>query len=84
MIQEGRNISISEKLPRDSKISEKVYNLFIEKRKPLNTDDIAILLGISKRSVRYAVNLLYDAKIVIKMPNLDDLRTSCYMLKPVK
>ena len=63
-----------------TKLSEKVYKLLVEKNKPLKTDDIAFHLGISKRSARYAVNLLFDAKNIIKIPDLQDLRTSYYIL----
>ena len=63
------------------KLSEKVYKLLVEKNRPLKTDDIAFHLGISTRSARYAVNLLYDTKNIIKIPDLQDLRTSYYILK---
>ena len=70
---------MGEIVPNDSKLSEKVYNLLVDKNKPLKTDDIAIFLGISKRSARYAVNLLFDTKNIIKIPNLQDLRTFYYI-----
>ena len=63
-------------MPKGSRLSDKVYNLLVEKIKPLKADDIAFHLGISKRSARYAVNLLFDAKNIIKIPDLEDLRTS--------
>ena len=68
-------------MPKGSKLSEKVYKLLVEKNKPLKTDDIAFHLGISKRSARYAVNLLFDSKNIMKIPDLQDLRTFYYMLR---
>ena len=64
----------------ESKLSEKVYNLLLEQNRSLKTDDIAFHLGITKRSARYAVNLLFDTKNIIKVPDLEDLRTSYYVL----
>ena len=68
------------KISKLSKLSEKVYKLLVEKNQPLKTDDIALLLGISKRSARYALNLLFDTTNIMKIPDLHDLRTFYYML----
>lgn len=72
-----------EKLVKSSKLSLKVYNLLLDKKKPLKPDEIANLLEITLRSARYAVNRLYEQKIVSKIPDLEDLRTSYYVLNKI-
>jgi len=49
--------------------------------KPMKPEEISVLLDMNQRSVRYALNILYDHQLVDKIPDMEDLRTSYYFLK---
>jgi len=64
-----------------SKLSLKVlHTLQDHTEKPMKPVDISSLLDMNQRSVRYALNILYDHDLVIKVPDMDDLRTSYYAI----
>lgn len=44
--------------------------------KPMKPEEISNILDMNQRSVRYALNILYNHDLVNKVPNMDDLRTS--------
>ncbi len=69
------------KLRKTSKLSKKVFNILVEKDKPMKPDEIALLLGIGQRSTRYAVNLLLEQGSIGAYPDLYDLRSNYYFIK---
>ncbi len=68
---------------KQSKLSLKVLNLLQANadNKPMKPEEISVLLDMNQRSVRYALNILYDHQLVDKIPDMEDLRTSYYFLK---
>lgn len=68
---------------KQSKLSLKVLNVLTANadNKPMKPEEISVLLDMNQRSVRYALNILYDHQLVDKIPDMEDLRTSYYFLK---
>lgn len=67
------------RLPRSVK---KVFNLFeTTLADSLKIKDIIDMTGMSKKTVRFALNWLLEANIVGRHPDLEDLRTYFYYLK---
>ncbi|MHA1989799.1 MAG: ArsR family transcriptional regulator [Candidatus Hodarchaeales archaeon] len=67
------------RLPRSVK---KVYNLFETTiSESLKIKDIIDMTGMSKKTVRFALNWLLEANIVGRHPDLEDLRTYFYYLR---
>ena len=67
---------------KQSKLSLKVLGVLQNADyKPMKPEDISVLLDMNQRSVRYALNILYDHQLVDKIPDMEDLRTSYYFLK---
>lgn len=72
------------KVRKTSELLKKVYNILLEKDKPMKPDEIALVLGVGKRSTRYAVNLLVEQGSLGTYPDLDDLRTKFYFIKKLQ
>lgn len=67
---------------KQSKLSLKVLSILqANTSKPMKPEEISLLLSMNQRSVRYALNILYDHNVVDKIPDMEDLRTSYYFLK---
>ena len=67
---------------KQSKLSLKVLDILQSNTsKPMKPEEISVLLDMNQRSVRYALNILYDHQLVDKVPDMEDLRTSYYFLK---
>lgn len=66
---------------KSSKLSVKVLTALQESEKPLKPEDLSNILNINQRSVRYALNILHDKNLVIKIPDMSDLRTNYYKTK---
>lgn len=67
---------------KQSKLSLKVLSVLQSNTsKPMKPEEISIMLSMNQRSVRYALNILYDHNVVEKIPDMEDLRTSYYFLK---
>ena len=68
---------------KQSKLSLKVLGVLQANvdNKPMKPEEISVLLDMNQRSVRYALNILYDHQLVDKIPDMEDLRTSYYFLK---
>lgn len=62
-------------------LSDKVLDVIKKSDKPMKTDQIAKLLNISQRSVRYALNSLVDGKLINKYFDLEDVRSHYYIRK---
>ena len=66
---------------KHSKISRKVLNALQDHtEKPMKPDELSDILKMNQRSVRYALNILYNHDLVNKMPDMEDLRTSYYRI----
>lgn len=63
---------------KTSKLSLKVLKTLVQVGKPIKPDELASLLGINQRSIRYALNILADQGLVAKIPDMEDLRTNYY------
>lgn len=66
---------------KSSKLSVKVLKALQENTKPLKPEDLSNILNLNQRSVRYALNILYDKELVEKIPDMNDLRTNFYVIK---
>lgn len=67
---------------KQSKLSLKVLSILQTNiSRPMKPEEISVLLDMNQRSVRYALNILYDHHLVDKVPDMEDLRTSYYFLK---
>ncbi|MHA2365136.1 MAG: hypothetical protein ACXAC7_14350 [Candidatus Hodarchaeales archaeon] len=69
---------------KTSKLSLKVYKSLVNNGGPMKPDQIASILEINTRSVRYALNILHTKKLVSKLPDMEDLRTNYYFPKQEK
>lgn len=70
---------------KNSKISRKVLNVLQDHiEKPMKPDELSDILNMKQRSVRYALNILYDHDLVNKIPDMEDLRTSYYLINKKK
>ena len=67
------------KLTRLSKI---VLNRLLAKREPMKPYELVKDLDMNLRSVRYALKLLEEHEIVGRQPDLLDLRTYYYYVRP--
>lgn len=65
--------------PKITRLGKIVLNEIVQKNGPVKQQDIMSSLGITLRSVRYALKLLQDAELVEKQPDLQDLRSSYYI-----
>lgn len=63
---------------KSSKLSIKVLTALQEKNKPMKPEDLSNYLNINQRSIRYALNILHERNLVIKVPDMTDLRTNYY------
>jgi DNA-binding MarR family transcriptional regulator len=63
-------------------LSKKVLSLLLIKSGPIKTYDLVKDLGLNQKSVRYALRILEDNNLVEKYPDLDDLRSYIYVLRP--
>ena len=63
---------------KSSKLSIKVLTALLENNKPMKPEDLSNVLNINQRSIRYALNILHERNLVIKVPDMTDLRTNFY------
>jgi DNA-binding transcriptional ArsR family regulator len=67
---------------KQSKLSIKVLGVLQSNTdKPMKPETISQVLDMNQRSVRYALNILYDHQLVDKIPDMEDLRTNFYTIK---
>ena len=67
-------------MPKSSKLSVKVLTALQESRKPMKPEQLSQVLNINQRSIRYALNILFEKNLVTKIPDMNDLRTNYYTL----
>ena len=65
------------KLPRASDL---ILNVLKDSSKAIRTEEISKKTSLSKRQVRYALDSLIKNNIVIRQPNLYDLRVNLYSI----
>ncbi|MHA1166963.1 MAG: hypothetical protein ACTSP4_02485 [Candidatus Hodarchaeales archaeon] len=64
---------------RYSKSTERVYREMKKASKPLKSVEIASMAKLTDRTVRTALQKLYRAKLVKKVPNFTDMRSHYHM-----
>ena len=60
----------------------KIFDLLKKSNKPLRVNDLQELTNLTDRTIRLALNTLYNLDLVIKVPNLEDLRSHFLILSP--
>lgn len=76
---EFRPITEERKIPPSAKV---VYGL-LKKNGPLTAKDILRQCKLAPRTVRYALKKLLDARMIKRLPNLNDMRQNVYQLREV-
>ena len=66
---------MEEQAIRYSKSTERVYREMKRASKPLKSVEIASMAKLTDRTVRTALQKLYRAKLVKKVPNFTDMRS---------
>ena len=59
-----------------------IFSLIKKSEKPLRVNDLQELSNLTDRTIRLALNRLYKLKLVIKIPNLQDLRSHFLTISP--
>jgi DNA-binding MarR family transcriptional regulator len=74
--KEFRPITEERKIPPSARV---VYDL-LKSNGPLTAKDILRECNLAPRTVRYALKKLLDAKMIKRLPNLNDMRQNVYRL----
>lgn len=74
--KEFRPITEVRKIPPSARV---VYDL-LKSNGPLTAKDILRECNLAPRTVRYALKKLLDAKMIKRLPNLNDMRQNVYRL----
>ena len=61
---------------------KKIFDLLKESNKPLKVNELQELTNLTDRTIRLALNTLYNLNLVVKVPNLDDLRSHFLIISP--
>jgi len=77
--REFKPITESIKIPPSAKV---VYDL-LKQNGPLTAKDILRQCNLAPRTVRYALKKLLDAKMIKRLPNLNDMRQNVYRLREI-
>lgn len=64
-----------------TQVAEMVLKGLENEDKPVKPDDLVKKLGLKLRSVRYGLKLLLNENIIIRQPDLIDLRSYYYSTK---
>ena len=59
-----------------------IFSLIKKSEKPLRVNDLQELSNLTDRTIRLALNRLYKLNLVIKVPNLQDLRSHFLTISP--
>jgi DNA-binding MarR family transcriptional regulator len=76
---EFKPIAEERKIPPSAKV---VYDL-LKKNGPLTAKDILRQCNLAPRTVRYALKKLLDARMIKRLPNLNDMRQNVYRLREI-
>ncbi len=63
------------------RIPERALEIIKRSDEPIKTFQLAEILGVDVRSVRYALKVLVDAELINKYFDLKDVRTHYYIRK---
>ena len=74
-----RPITEEKKIPPSARV---VYDL-LKKDGPLTAKDILRQCNLAPRTVRYALKKLLDARMIKRLPNLNDMRQNIYQLRKI-
>jgi DNA-binding MarR family transcriptional regulator len=77
--REFRPITEERKIPPSARV---VYDL-LKSNGPLTAKDILRQCKLAPRTVRYALKKLLDAKMIKRLPNLNDMRQNVYRLNEI-
>jgi len=77
--REFRPITEERKIPPSARV---VYDL-LKSNGPLTAKDILRQCNLAPRTVRYALKKLLDAKMIKRLPNLNDMRQNVYRLSEI-
>ena len=61
---------------------KKIFDLLRRSNKPLKVNELQELTNLTDRTIRLALNTLYNLNLVVKIPNLEDLRSHFLMISP--
>jgi len=77
--KEFKSITEERKIPPSARV---VYDL-LKSNGPLTAKDILRECNLAPRTVRYALKKLLDAKMIKRLPNLNDMRQNVYRLREI-
>jgi len=60
----------------------KIFDLLKKSNRPLKVNELQELTNLTDRTIRLALNTLYKLNLVVKVPNLEDLRSHFLMISP--
>ena len=61
---------------------KKIFDLLKKSNKPLKVNELQKLTNLTDRTIRLALNTLYNLNLVVKIPNLEDLRSHFLAISP--
>ena len=61
---------------------KKIFDLLKKSNKPLKVNELQKLTNLTDRTIRLALNTLYNLNLVVKIPNLEDLRSHFLTISP--
>ena len=67
-----------------TKVAKMVLKGLETENKPVKPEELVQKLGINLRSVRYGLKLLLDANLIVRSPDLIDLRSFYYSLDGIQ
>lgn len=59
-----------------------IFELLKRSKKPLKVNELQQLSNLTDRTIRLALNTLYNLNLVVKVPNLEDLRSHFLIITP--
>ena len=60
----------------------KIFDLLKKSNRPLKVNELQELTNLTDRTIRLALNTLYNLNLVVKVPNLEDLRSHFLVISP--
>ncbi|MHA2365035.1 MAG: hypothetical protein ACXAC7_13845 [Candidatus Hodarchaeales archaeon] len=66
-----------------TRLSKRVLSRLLAKKEPMKPHDLVNDLDMNLRSVRYALKLLSEMELVVRQPDLTDLRTYYYFVPAI-
>ena len=82
MTYEVSTIKADKLLLGTPKSVRKIFDLLKKSNRPLKVNELQELTNLTDRTIRLALNTLYKLNLVVKVPNLEDLRSHFLMISP--